>query len=157
MSENFEFDALHHGKNPSDPVYGETKIEVPEGMLEAAKMAVQDYNHFNPNDVLPCLEAALRWQRDRELTPEQKAEGVRRLRNLRSSPYTENDEQLECWLEQFVMWIYRLYDAPEPEVPEEIKGLMRIHLASVRNQEDLDRLVKKLNIEAFRRGQRAKV
>lgn len=43
----------------------------------------------------------------------------------------------------------------EPEVPEEIKHLQRIHLANVSNQEELDTLVRALNLEAFRRGQQS--
>ena len=40
-------------------------------------------------------------------------------------------------------------------VPEEIKNLQGIHLASVRSQQELDRLVMSLTVEVFRRGQRA--
>ncbi len=43
-------------------------------------------------------------------------------------------------------------DAREPEVPEEIKGMQGIHLGSVKDQADLDRLVTELNVEAYRRG-----
>ena len=102
----------------------EAKIVVPQGMLKEASLAIAARifgSEPSANEIaLAGLEAALRWQRDKELTPEQKAEGVRRIRIVQNPNYFKTDEQLESWLEQFVPWVLSMHDEPESERPESV-------------------------------------
>lgn len=95
------------------------KIVVPDGMLKAAQGAISDdISYFDCEGI---LEAALRWQ-DAELKKmydkvnqpfgcDSEAES-NRLSNVRHGRL--------CAIED----VRRMFLAPEPEVPEEIKDLM---------------------------------
>jgi hypothetical protein len=93
----------------------EKKIQVPEGMLETAKMAVQDYNHFNPNDILPCLEEALRWVAENPIVPP-----IPEVHRIMSDYRSSHRGCCEGEIYEFVAteWQRRMFLAPEPEVPQ---------------------------------------
>ena len=130
------------------------KIVVPEGMLKAAIEARYNGkptpNLIHVDQVRVIVEAALLWLSDNPIVPTD--EQCEKL-STRWYPKSSTKSYLE---EVLVEWQCRMFLAPEPEVPEEIKDMQGIHLESVKDQDDLNRLVIKLNIEAFRRGKESK-
>jgi hypothetical protein len=90
------------------------------------------------------LEAALLWQRDNAPVP-----SVEQMRSIRADvSFTMGDHRMLC-----AEWIKRMYDAPDPKVPDEIKDLLD---APVQNT-FLDTVTTNAKIiEAFRRGQESK-
>lgn len=122
------------------------KIVVPEGMLKAASSHV-DVDTANGlcafSHIKIALEAALRWQSSR--SPDISSELLDLL--ARDAHVSK-----EAAYDIVDLALRRMYLAPEPEVPEEIKGMQKIDLASIKGQEQLDRLVDKLNVISFNRG-----
>lgn len=127
----------------------EKKIHVPAEMLRAfddALLPLEDgETGWSQVEAESALEAALLWLSENPIVPT--PEQVLDMGKSISLKWPE----IYC-----AVWKRRMFLAPEPEVPEEIKDLQGIHLASVRDQDDLNRLVTKLNLEAFRRGRQAR-
>ena len=124
----------------------EKKIAIPEGMLEAAVAAVKIpvSGQLARNQTHDILEAALRWLSENPIVPtmEQATE--------------MSDSGHPCVLDGVwyaTEWQRRMFLAPEPEVPEEIKDLLW-SIGGTWMQTD-----KKHNnevAEAYRRGKEAK-
>jgi len=127
----------------------EKRYVIPKGMLEAAILS----HPFDPRTkfIPEMLEAALRWLSDNPIVPTAKQSAE--LESL----CRINDEPM-CMDAIFYCseWQRRMFLAPEPEVPEEVKDLLVD--ASVRYP-DVPRSVpgyyNDLILEAFRRGQKA--
>ena len=114
------------------------KIVVPEGMWIAgfnATITIADRGEATTK----CLEAALRWLSENPIVPTSRQER----------------ELVDSWIKETSLgktehlvteWQRRMFLAPEPEVPEEIKDL----LAGVHPD------VTPIAIEAYRRGQKSK-
>lgn len=92
------------------------------------------------------LEAFIRWQSENPIVPtEDQSE------ELRSNHY--RDINSVSFVRSIVVkWQRRMYLAPEPEVPEEIKDLLYNKYATSPPFERHNNLV----IEAYRRGQKSK-
>ena len=131
----------------------ETKIQVPEGMLKAAVEAVRDRSefgfHFIDNkdearivaQTQDTLEAALRWLSENPIVPtNEQTQGV-------CDSIFVGPENLLDPRDAMVEWQRRMFLAPEPEVPEEIKELVdsfNVPIYKLFYKEGLK--------EAFRRG-----
>ena len=99
----------------------ETKIEVPEGMLKAVSAA---YEEFRYNEAFVLTErirlglckAALRWQKENPPVPSDKdaSEIWEMAHNL-----DRRSETGHAGKDFAIAWVRRMYDEPEPEVPEE--------------------------------------
>jgi hypothetical protein len=126
------------------------KIAVPEGMLEAGREAWKNgLNSDIPSTLVRhILEAALRYQSNNPAMPT-----VDQMEKMTGWSKINDDLKIHQCLIVILAWQRRMYDAPEPEVPEEIRSLQRIRLDWVKDQDDLNRLVTELNVESFRRGQ----
>lgn len=142
----------------------ETKIKVPEGMLEAAvdasmlrwedandgyrksSMGVEAEKQLRRN--LPAvIEAALLWQQENAPVPTEDQLGD--LQNkYHALPEQGAGVVWPIWI--CGEWIRRMYDAPQPEVPSEIKDLLFGDKNHVCIEADL------AIVEAFRRGQQSK-
>ena len=124
----------------------ETKIKVPEGMLQAALDSVKD------GDLLGyALEGALRWLAENPIVPTSK-----QVQDMIDS------DHLSTIASRCAEWQRRMFLVSEPEVPEAIKDLMeplangpsdpsrpereRDRLFAIRHNEQV--------AEAFRRGQK---
>jgi hypothetical protein len=110
------------------------KIVVPDGMLKAA-MAARNA-HFIGDDkrIELILEEALRWQSENPKVPTEKEWAACLQDACREG----------SGISPVMAWVLRMYLAPEPEVPEEIKDILD---RTVKGDFDV--------IEAFRRGQKA--
>jgi hypothetical protein len=92
----------------------ETKIKVPKGMLEAAHVCCDE--QVISKSVCPfILEAALRWQSENPPMPT-----TEQIWGCGLSVGNEDHKSAtEGCRAVAVEWIRRMYDAPEPKVPEE--------------------------------------
>ena len=131
---------------PKDPV----RIKVPEGMLDAAMQASMEAGlGIGPSTELRVvLEAALRWQSKNTPHPTDKEFGELVV----SCSSAEKWEHLTEWMRAGMLcheWVCRMYLAPEPEVPEEIKDLLYDPKDGPTKVDRNDAI-----IEAYRRGQR---
>lgn len=126
------------------------KIVVPDGMRKAALKAIESANAVElgvEGGAKIVLEAAFRWLSENPIVPTEKQE-------------KEMDQWARARMARepirpatfAVEWQRRMFLAPEPEVPEAIKDMQRIHYASLSGQEDLDSNLQKLLIEAYNRG-----
>lgn len=101
------------------------KINVPEGMLKSALGAVNNKRTVHCpacdlNDLGLILEAALLWQRENLIEP---TEGQIEL-FLRGQGITDTGYYFST-LRSFGLYFQRcLYDAPETDVPEEVRELL---------------------------------
>lgn len=93
----------------------EKKIVIPEGMLQAGWDAVHEANGIA--GVSTVLEAALRWLSENPILPTNLAESA-----IYSEWKKDHDLQYPLWILR--EWQRRMFLAPEPEVPEEIKDLL---------------------------------
>ena len=124
-------------------------VVVPEGMLNAVTnsriMIPGMHAPWAEDIVLQILEVALRWQRDNPPVPT-----MEQINSIRQVNLNGPDEDI--YKPQFYCreWMRRMYDAPEPEVPEEIKDLLH---TTIYNMEDND--CNKRIIESYRRGQKS--
>jgi hypothetical protein len=123
------------------------KIVVPEGMLKAAIASHNDaVLKGNTPLVRDALEAALRWLAENPIVPTtEQVLAVRRACGETHTALTEKAKPL------FAEWQRRMFLAPEPEVPEEIKDLLDpldpYPYKSVHNPQVL---------EAYRRGKESR-
>lgn len=135
----------------------EKKYVVPEKMLRAATASVMkihgygetssryDYESHEANCRI-ALEAALRWLGENPIVPTQEQlESLTSDWRLMGTP---------CCSTQFIAveWQRRMFLAPEPEIPEEVKDLLYGECASFTAAERVDARI----IEAYRRGKRSK-
>ena len=128
------------------------RVAVPEGMLKAAmesrEKAIGKVGGWSEEMCRPVLEAALLYQREHPPVPtdEQAAE----ILNKAYADTAGSKAQFQWAARE---WFRIAYDAPaEPEIPLAIREMQKIHLPSVRDQADLDRLVTALICEAYARG-----
>ena len=132
----------------------EKRISVPEGMLKAAVSAAWKHIGFSSphassrvageieESFLVSLEAALRWLSENPIVPNE-------LQFSRL--YDESDlKDGRLTYHAVIEWQLRMFDAPEPEVPEEIKDLLVDLDSETTTGERRDRNVSV--IEAYRRG-----
>lgn len=135
-------------RSPDD---GKKKVVVPGGMLDAAiKASMEAGLGIGPSTELRVvIEAALRWQSENTPHPTDKEFGEL-IVSCSSSIGQERWEHSTEWMRAGILcheWVRRMYYAPEPEVPEEIK---RIWEASPTPE------TKRRIVEAFRIGQKSK-
>jgi hypothetical protein len=146
----------------------EAKIKLPDGMLKAAENKYRELESYNSNfqtnpDFLALiresLEAAMRWQK---LNPQRPtAQQCFELRNLAlavNRNYNATEPTAASCAAVAIDWVSRMYDAPEPEVPEvpeAIKDLLISQDALNSDVFDIPALVKDIAIESYRRGQKA--
>jgi hypothetical protein len=105
--------------------------------------------------IYPALEAALRWQSENLQVPT--AEQARELFSVVDHPVgASGDGWNKVVSDIAVEWQRRMYLAPEPEVPDEIKdiGILFDILEPSRMGASAES-VKKYGIECYRRGQKA--
>jgi len=133
----------------------ENKIGVPDEMLKAA-FNVHYAEECSDEDISNILTAALRWLDDELL---QMSLTYKIQQDKRGYPLTGDAERLSGFYEAMDR-IRRMFVAPEPEVPEEIKDLLsphsdkecasRLAIRNLATAHDAD------VIEAYRRGQQSK-
>lgn len=117
MREDFDFDILHHGKDPMDSVYKEKKVKVPEGMLKEAEGAIEKlipvvYRSAAEPYAKIGLEAALIWLSENPIVPTYRQ--FDELERIYDKPETEHKEAITAVL---VEWQRRMFLAPEiPEI-----------------------------------------
>ena len=144
-----------------------SKYLVPEEGLKAAVEAMKGPSgpkFRSTEEWASCgIEAFIRWQSENPIVPSEDEQLPPLSYKTDSSEWIGKDadhEREKSYREGLCMclaeWQRRMYLVPEPEVPEAVKGLQGIHLASVKDQADLDRLVTTLNVEAYRLGQQSK-
>lgn len=129
------------------------KIVVPEGMLEAVRKAlcagwfsgVLNLSANAPGTVYRmhsqvALDAALLWLSENPPLPtEAQCNEMWRAADNNGDRYCQE-------------WVRRMFLAPEPEVPQEIKDLQRI----CRFGDEANAEIRTVIAEAFRRGQESK-
>lgn len=131
----------------------DTKIKVPEGMLEAAFAALGDgEKKGSPPAYGAFLEAALLWQRNNAPMPTESQigemiEAHRRDVNLWNRFGSGDSYAYHCWA-----WIRRMYDAPEIEPSPDLIGIANKLMANP-NWRSTDLYYALL--EAFRCGEKA--
>jgi len=122
------------------------KILVPDGMRYAAGAATKG---VDPDGCLIYLaiEEALRWLIENPIAPTlEQTEAMRRL-------FRYADEPLQVYCDVAVEWQRRMFLAPEPEAPEEIKDLL---LPNIEHGFFKPEILNKRMAECFRRGQQSK-
>jgi hypothetical protein len=133
----------------------EKKIVVPEGMHRAAveRLLLYEYckvDAFEPSSSTPeqqasgrasvALEAALHWLSENPLIPtDDFVEEVIREHSRTNVKWACSD------------WQRRMFLAPAPEVPEEIKDLLEVW-----NGAKYERVMQNSILDAYRRGQESK-
>ena len=93
-----------------------SKIVVPEGMLEAVNENVQQAPWLDDGFLLSVIEAAFRWLSENPIVPT--AEQMDEI--CRQHSWLDRDSVRFGARE----WQRRMFLAPEPEMPEEIKDLL---------------------------------
>lgn len=125
-----------------------SKIKVPEGMLKAFhRSEAHDGLKWDDNVLENMLEAALRWLSDNPIVPTR--DDV--LKMNRGWHF-----EVEI-ISAITEWQRRMFLAPEPEIPEEVKDLLWSETLYAGDQKFFE-AVPRINenvIEAFRRGQRS--
>lgn len=125
----------------------EAEIKVPKELSDVIARALQVtqvQNYLERADAI--AKAVLSWQREHPPVPNDE----QRLQMVRMFTGAKKDN---LFIKMLDWWIRHMYDAPaEPEVPEAIGEMQKIHLPSVHDQADLDRLVTALICEAYARG-----
>jgi hypothetical protein len=121
---------------PKDPV----RIKVPEGMLQAGRSVYSVYATAEEGARV-ILEAALRWLSENPIVP---TDGQIFQDSI---PYDGNE--INAIRHHVVGFQRRMFLAPEPEVPEEIKDLLYDPKDGPNKVDRNDAI-----IEAYRRGQR---
>ena len=124
------------------------KIIVPSGMFEAAKNS-----EYEPGsvEVRSILEAALRWLSENPIVPTIEQTGS--LIDWYNHKKFGNGAVSDCAVE----WQRRMFLAPEPEVPEELKDLLLDENIPTADYSRPNRDYYNTQIlEAFRRGQKSK-
>jgi hypothetical protein len=122
------------------------KIKVPDGMMDAFRVAVQERFGSVPGGCGVGLEAACRWLATTDNlgpTVDQAKQLVARM------PYYGKDylQELVRWIAS--EWLKEMFLAPEPEVPEEVRDLL-VNAVSPESYPNPQ------IVEAFRRGQKSK-
>ena len=129
-----------------EAVVSETKIQVPEGMLKA----IRGRYVGNDNCGRYILEAALCWLSENPIVPtDGEAKAIWRDTGLCNEV---DDDELRCIV---VEWQRRMFLAPEPEVPSEIRDIdawITVYLGSHPEIENIRRNF----LLTFRRGQQSK-
>lgn len=123
------------------------KIVVPEGMLKAGLKAAAKCSYGGIVNVGVILEDALRWLTEHPIVPTFD-QGLEILGQIK--PY---NMWTELYMQVIEIWQRRMFDAPELEVPEEIRELLNLagsHGGPTRDE--FHRCV----LEAYRRGQKSK-
>ena len=128
-------------------------MKVPQGMLRAVEIASHaDKTFFDAGDAEPILEAALLYQRQHLPVPT--LEQAECAYNGFNGPHATTIQH--CMTE----WVRRMYDAPEPEVPEAVKDLLPFPKDVVILDQGLYRRIKAhlddVATEAYRRGRESK-
>lgn len=121
------------------------KILVPEGMLTAACTANHVGGIGGSGPLVNVLEAALLWLSENPIVPSD--EQINSLFEAHKYGVSR-----DAWKFYFSEWQRRMFLAPEPEVPAEIKGLI----------DGMDSMAKyerewatKVALEAFRLGKKS--
>jgi hypothetical protein len=130
----------------------EKRIVVPEGMLEEALDACKlSLEHSPSEEIKPtqiALEAALRWQAEEGF----KLLSIHLLSELAAKSGL-NETQVQSLVREALL---RMFDAPEPEWPEEIADLRYGFKSNMEAEVTANRIAIDADIlEAFRRGQRS--
>ena len=134
----------------------ETKIKIPEGMLEAAAMELSDVGFRSDviaYDVKRMLKAALRWLSENPIVPTDAQIEEMKIKLVPVHPH---------WSNIVAEWQRRMFLAPEPEtsLPEEWiracarnvpKGAVTMKIYSAQGI-----LLETVDLEAYRRGQQSK-
>ena len=126
----------------------ETKMKIPDGMLEAARLAHMKYEQTDVGVFLTCriVEAALRWQRDNAPVPTvEQAQQIADIENRGAV----NHAVVKLYM---VEWVRRMYDTPELEIPPKVAHLIPIKGVSAEGSIQHTKAV----IEAFHIGQQTK-
>lgn len=122
----------------------ERKYVVPEGMLKAA-CAAQSARRIDPEGwivVRESLEAAIRWLAENPMVPTKKqAEDVSSIRPI---------ELFQVGLRE---WQRRMFLAPEPDVPDEIRDL---YFGGLHEGSEVTAIIRDRVLEAWRRGKESK-
>lgn len=140
----------------------ECKIVVPDAMMSAA-MGAELPSLWSRNLVSTVIDKSLSWFID-EILHEKNVDFHRAILAREKKYFPDPADGLttmrrvdfEYGVSFARNYIRNLFIEKEPEVPEEIKRMQRIHVTSVVSQAELDRLVEELLVEAYRRGQQSK-
>ncbi len=131
----------------------EKRYVVPEGMLKAATgaMCEADPGMVQHRVIYLGVEAVIRWLAENAPIPtDSQAIDIYRACHDATTMGVYEVKAI-C-----SMWVREMFLAPEPEVPEAIKDMQSIHLASLRDQADLDHHLLKLLTVAYQLGKASK-
>ncbi len=135
------------------------KIKVPDGMLKAAcdPIVIPGSESWSDARVLYAIELltkALSYQREHPPVPSEQQLGQMSFAGCVALNGNWNGKKL-C-----AEWVRRMYDAPEPEVPEAVKDLLPFPKDVVILDQGLYRRIKAhlddVATEAYRRGRESK-
>jgi hypothetical protein len=130
-----------------DDTETKTKIVVPEGMLGAV-LGNDLHALYTVNLVTTMIERALRWLSENPIEPTP-GFGSRFMRTL--GGYHETEKLVEWGAAE---WQRRMFLAPEPEVPEELKDL----LEGMKSMPTLEReWATRVALESYRRGKDGRI
>jgi hypothetical protein len=120
----------------------ESRIVVPDGMLKAVSSQMGYIPP--PENIHRCLEAALRWLSDNPIVPTDE-----QVKDCMRVGYSGGIVTPTAMCEAFAEWQRRMFCAPEPVIPEDVKDLLEppFHCGSIDHNGRI--------IEAYRRGQKA--
>ncbi len=140
----------------------ERKIVVPEGMLKAAWHAQlpadnptyewDEGDELSKKSYRRVFEAALRWLLENPIVPSETDVIILADVSLRAGD--DRNKQVQ---DVAVEWQRRMFLAPEPEVPEEIKDLLATPIPTANNPcavMEIKNVNEKI-IEVYRRGKKA--
>jgi hypothetical protein len=138
--------------NTGEEGISDTQIKVPEGMLKAALKASEYISYerekkimqWYPQSVVPMLEEALRWQKENPPVPT-----AEQWSALLSEPELWGGTAIVYGIRCAVAWVRRMYDEPEPEVPEEVTEIIASFI------EPQGKAVQAAILEAYQRGKKA--
>lgn len=124
----------------------ENKYVVPEGMMSAGMTSGAGCGDYSCNLI---LATALRWLSENPIVPTDAF-----LQEMLRKPFFRNGDWTDPQVFRFCEeWQRRMFLAPKPTVPEEIKDLL--HTRFPETPEIVHESIHAYILEAFRRGQKA--
>jgi len=132
----------------------ESRIVVPDGMLTAAMHAIGIPEQYKQtHQVNKALEAALRWLSENPIVPTD--EQVKAIHHSATEAACTSKSILPFFA---IEWQRRMFLAPEPEIPEDIRDLIygdEVAATGLVKGGTFDESNQRV-LEAYRRGQKSK-
>ena len=128
------------------------QMKIPEGMLKAAHEKA--FVGMGTSITERILEAALRWLSENPIVPtDEQIDRIHREANPSAETAIGRHWEIRNWL---IEWQRRIFLAPEPEIPEEVKDLLYRHPKGLSDGFVSMDTADENTIEAYRRGQQSR-